>query len=116
MSNSSLAFMSAGSHQGARFIDNILLPAILVLFAFSFRMQAAPAPLLSSAGSASVTRIPSSPSADEITMAKADLANGLVVAMVDADPSTFSTLFNVVLPKPQNPTGRTPLRYYVIAA
>jgi hypothetical protein len=72
--------------------------------------------LLTNAARADVTRLPSSPNQDEITKAKADFANGSVVAMIDADPATFSTLLNVTLPKPQNVAQNAPLRYYFIAA
>ena len=69
-----------------------------------------------SAAEAAIVKLPSSPSQDEISAAKADFANGSVVAMVDADASVFANMFNVALPKSSKSATTGPLRYYVLAA
>ncbi len=73
--------------------------------------------VLGNSARADIVKLPSSPTEEEISTAKADLANGSIVAMIDADPAVFATMFNVTLPKHRNSAElKGPLRYYVIAA
>ena len=63
-----------------------------------------------------VFSLPFEPNPDQIAKAKTAFAEGAVVAMKDADPACFSSLFNVGVPFPSTSDEWAPQTSCMIAA